>query len=200
MRFCGKTASMEIVLASGSKYKKELFERLGLPFTVAESALDESRWKIPGRDAGSIARELAVAKASEVLKRFPDAVVIGADQVAEIDGTLLDKPITVPNAIEQLTRLSGKTHLLHTAISVRSQGHAREHLEVSKLAVRPLSKEQIERYVAQELPLDCAGSYRFEERGIRLFGAVQTADPTAIVGLPLIALTTILSEFGFGVP
>jgi septum formation protein len=176
-----------------------LLERLGIPFEIRRPDVDEesikSTWK--GSPAGLV-RHLARAKAESVAER--GAVVIGSDQIAVLDGRILGKPGSAGAAITQLTLLSGRTHELITATAIASAGKVDEDANVTRLTMRSLAPAEIERYVAADMPTDCAGSYKLESRGIALFEAIESADHTAIVGLPLIALTTALRNLGFRVP
>jgi septum formation protein len=176
-----------------------LLERLGIPFEIRPPDVDEgsvkSTWK--GSPLGLV-RHLARAKAESVAER--GAVVIGSDQIAVLDGRILGKPGTAAAAVEQLALLSGRSHDLLTATAIASAGKLVEDINVTRLTMRPLSAAEIERYVAADMPTDCAGSYKLESRGITLFEAIESDDHTAIVGLPLIALTTILRNLGYRVP
>lgn len=190
-----------LVLASTSRYRRALLERLGVPFTVAAPAVDEDAYRHLSPDA--MASELARLKAEAV--QMPEALVIGSDQVAEIDGLVLTKPGTPERAVAQLERLAGRTHRLITAVAVHdgARGETWADVDVHRLTMRPLSRALIEAYVAHDRPLDCGGSYRLEGRGIALFSEIQAdpsfADDTAIVGLPLGKLCALLSRAGFEV-
>jgi septum formation protein len=188
-----------LLLASTSSYRRALLERLGVPFEIRPPDVDESSikstWK--GSPLGLV-RHLARAKAESVAER--GAVVIGSDQIAVLDGRILGKPGSAAAAVEQLMLLSGRSHDLITAIAIASAGKIEEEVNVTRLTMRPLSAAEIERYVAADMPTDCAGSYKLESRGITLFEAIESDDHTAIVGLPLIALTSILRNLGYRVP
>ena len=183
----------QIVLASTSRYRHELLCRLGLPFEAAAPDVDERAVALPPRE---MALALASAKAEAVLARFPEAVVIGSDQVATIDGEVLHKPGTEDNAVNQLRRLVGREHELLTAVCVASGDRRLLHLDVHRLTMRPLDDEALRDYVARDRPRDCAGSYRIESLGIALMAKVEGEDFTAIVGLPLMAVTRMLEELG----
>jgi septum formation protein len=191
---------MELVLASTSRYRRELLERLGVSFQSAAPPVDEDAYKRPGIDPAELARDLAVAKASSLSHRFPRAAIIGCDQVAICAGTLLNKPGTAERAVEQLLWLSGRTHELVTALCVWHAGQLYEHTDHTRLTMRPLDRAAVERYVAADQPYDCAGSYKLECRGIGLFASIDTRDPSAITGLPLVALARILVELGWQIP
>ena len=191
---------MELILASTSPWRRELLARLGLPFTCEDPAVDEDAWKSRLSDPRELAITLAREKARAVAAGHPAAGVIGGDQLACIDGTILGKPGTSERAVEQLAQLAGRTHELITAICVCHGGQEREHLDVTRLTMRPLDRAALGRYVAADNPTGCAGSYMLEQRGITLFEQIDSADHTAITGLPLIALTGLLTELGFEIP
>ena len=162
----------------------------------------KENWKreMVGLSPQELAEGLAMAKAASVATIETDALVIGGDQLVSFDGEILGKPGTVDNAVKQLERISGRSHQLITSIAVRQGGKNCVHTDVTKLSLRKLTLEEIRRYVEFDRPLDCAGSYKFESRGIVLFEHITSDDQTAIVGLPLIALTSILREAGFKIP
>jgi septum formation protein len=189
-----------LILASTSRYRREQLAQLGVPFTARAPACDEDALKDPALAPEQLAVHLARAKARSLAAAEPGAAVIGADQVAAIGAEVLGKPGSVERAEAQLARLSGRTHVLVTAVAIAHDGRILEHTDVTRLWMRPLSRSQIERYVASDAPLDCAGSYRIEARGIALFERIESADHTAIVGLPLIALTSMLASLGYPVP
>ena len=147
-----------------------------------------------------MAERLAYQKASSLVSEEPDAAIIGCDQLVSFQGQVFGKPATVERAIEQLETMAGETHELVTALVVIRGERTCRHTDVTKLRMRPLSRAAIERYVAADQPFDCAGSYKLESRGIVLFDQIETDDHTAITGLPLIALTTILRDLGFEIP
>ena len=196
----------DLVLASTSPYRRELLARLGLPFRTRAPACDEAAVKVRLLGAGvplgpsRLAVELARAKAESLRDAEPGAALLGSDQVAAIGDTILGKPGTAAVAAEQLAMLAGRTHVLVTAVALLYQGQLHEHVDVTRLSMRPLSPEQIERYLAADAPLDCAGSYRLEARGIALFERIESADHTAIIGLPLIAVTSMLAAIGCPIP
>jgi septum formation protein len=191
---------MALILASTSPYRRALMERLGLPFRALAPALDEDSLKDPGLGPRLLTERLAEAKARSLVESEPEATIIGSDQVASLDGTILGKPGSEEGAVEQLIRMAGREHQLITSVCVLHRGHPRMHTDVTTLAMRTLSRDEIERYVAADRPIDCAGSYKLESRGITLFERIETQDSTAIVGLPLIALTSMLRELGFAIP
>ncbi len=189
-----------LILASTSRYRRELLNRLGIAFTVEAPAVAENH--LVGEPPQSRALRLAAAKADAVADRHPDAVVIGSDQVAATAMGVLDKPGTASRAREQLSRLSGHSAQFLTAVSIRCQkaGINLDHIETVAVHVRPLSAAEIDRYVAREQALDCAGSFRSEALGITLFSAVESRDPTALIGLPLIWVADALRKAGYALP
>ncbi|MBL8728853.1 MAG: septum formation protein Maf [Planctomycetes bacterium] len=190
----------DLVLASTSPYRRELLARLRLAFTCAPPGVDEGAVKRSGREPAAVVAELARQKATAVAARFPDAIVIGGDQCACLDGAVLDKPGTVAAAIAQLQRLSGRSHELHTAVAIVHPAGLVAWTDVTRLTMRPLSDAEIERYVTAERPLDCAGSYKIEALGIALFERIESADQSAIQGLPLLRLAAELRALGLSVP
>lgn len=192
----------KLVMASTSPYRRALLDRLGVSFDVTTHRCDESQEKLPGADPVVIAASLARRKAQSVRASFPDAWILGGDQVAELDGEVLSKPGTAANALAQLQRLRGRTHRLLTAICLMGpQGQVAEHMQVHELTMRAdLTDAALERYLDFDAPLNCCGSYKIESRGIALFERVSGDDDTAIVGLPLVALVTMLRGAGFEVP
>lgn len=193
----------ELILASTSRYRREQLERLGLTFRSVAPACDEEAIK-QSKPAGTPPRELAealaLAKAESLRATLPEAVIIGGDQIAAIGDTILGKPGNVARAREQLTALSGREHVLVTAIAVVHRGHLWRHTDVATLRMRQLDPEQIHRYVDRDHPLDCAGSYKLERRGVALFERIACEDHSAITGLPLMALARILAEIGYRIP
>jgi septum formation protein len=191
---------VKLVLASTSRYRRELLARLGVPFEARAPLCDEEALKVPGLAPEALAARLALAKAESLRDAEPGAAIIGSDQIAAIDGTILGKPGSAARAEEQLSRLAGRTHALVTAVAVVHPGGVLAHLDVTRLTMRPLGAEALARYVAADAPLDCAGSYRLEALGVALFSRIESADHTAIVGLPLMALTEMLASLGFPIP
>jgi septum formation protein len=188
-----------LILASTSIYRRELLARLRLPFETARPEVDES--PLPGESPQALAERLAVAKAGVIAQREPAAFVIGSDQVAELDGRPLGKPGTRDGAFAQLGAMSGRAVQFRTAVCVRHADQApRLTIDTTTVRFRALSFVEIERYVDAEQPLDCAGSFKSEGLGITLFDAIETADPTALIGLPLIATARLLREAGFVLP
>jgi septum formation protein len=193
---------MDLILASTSAYRRQLLTRLGLPFRCIAPVVDEPAIQalFDAASATDLAEHLAMAKAVSVSRGEPDATILGSDQVCVCDDQILNKPGSSAAAIEQLTFLAGKTHRLITAVCVWHEGTLLRHCDVTRLTMRPLSRDQIVRYVAADQPLDCAGSYKVEARGIGLFESIQSADYTAIIGLPLLAVASLLRQVGWSIP
>lgn len=189
-----------LILASTSRYRKALLERVGLPFTALSPACDEEALKDPRWSPQETAERLAEAKARSLAALHPEAVIIGSDQVCALGSEILHKPGTPARAVDHLLRLQGATHALITAMVVISPRGIHRHTDITRLTMRPLAREALERYVAADHPVDCAGAYKLEQRGVTLFSTIDSADQTAIIGLPLLALTGILTELGFPIP
>lgn len=185
-----------LILGSTSAYRRELLERLRIPFTVESPHVDET--PLPGEAPAALAVRLALAKARAVAERFPDSVVIGSDQVADLDGCPLGKPGNHTRAVEQLQRMRGKTVIFQTAVAVvcAQSGFAQEALAPVKVKFRDLTDAEIEAYLRAEEPYDCAGSAKSEGLGIALLDSIENDDPTALVGLPLIRTSRMLREAG----
>jgi septum formation protein len=179
-----------------------LLERLGIPFRCRAPLLDEEALAIRSADLGprALAERLALAKAVSLCVEEPDATLIGGDQLVSFDGRVFGKPGRGEAAVEQLVAMAGRSHDLITSLAVWHDGQTYLHTDVTTLRMRSLGRDEIERYVAADQPLDCAGAYKLEERGIVLFERIESQDHTAITGLPLIALTTILRMLGFPIP
>ena len=185
-----------LVLGSTSPYRRELLQRLRLPFDCDAPRVDET--PLPGEAPAALARRLALAKAREVAQRHPGAVVIGADQVAELDGQPIGKPGTHARAVAQLQAMRGRRVLFHTALAVLrpDTGFEAEALAPVAVRFRALSDAEIETYLRLEQPYDCAGSAKCETLGIALLDAIDSDDPTALVGLPLIRTAALLRAAG----
>ncbi len=186
----------QLILASTSRYRRELLERLRLPFQVVAPDVDETPFA--GETPPALAKRLAHAKAAAVAARHPHAVVIGSDQVADLDGVAIGKPGNHERATQQLRRMSGRAAVFHTAVSVQcaGSGFAAAALVPVTVHFRPLSDAQIERYLRAEQPYDCAGSAKIETLGIALVAALHSDDPTALIGLPLIQTCELLRRAG----
>ena len=189
-----------VVLGSTSRYRRELLQRLGLPFEVAAPEVDETPQ--PGEAPAALAQRLALAKARAVAERFPEAVVIGSDQVADLTGEPLGKPGTHERAVQQLRRMRGQTVVFQTALAVvcRASGFERQDIAPVRVAFRELDDGEIERYLLAEQPYDCAGSAKSEGLGIALLERIDSDDPTALVGLPLIRTCQMLRAAGVRLP
>lgn len=187
-----------LILASTSVYRRELLGRLRLDFTTARPEVDEQAQ--PGERPDALASRLAAEKAAAVAAQAPDAWVIGSDQVADLDGQALGKPGTLERAHAQLAAMSGRVVRFHTAVSLVGPGRTTHALDLTEVQLRPLPPAEIDRYLAAEPALDCAGSFKCEGFGISLFDAIRSQDPTALVGLPLIALARLLRQAGFEIP
>lgn len=192
--------SQTLILASTSPYRRELLDRLGLPFEVASPQTDESR--ILGESPQAMALRLAEAKAQAVASAHPDALIIGSDQVATVDGLIYGKPGSHERTAEQLRTLSGKTVNFYTGLCLyNARTGVVEVCGVPTLVTfRDLTEEEIERYLRREPAYDCAGSARSEGLGIALLSRIAGDDPSALIGLPLIALCTLLRNHGVALP
>ncbi|WP_276611722.1 Maf family protein [Thiorhodococcus mannitoliphagus] len=189
-------SQMPLVLASTSAFRRELLERLGLSFTTASPDVDEARR--PDEPAQVLVLRLAEAKARAVAKQYPNALIIGSDQVACLDDAILGKPGSRENAIAQLEHASGRTVLFQTGLCLLDtrSGQAQTLVEPFRVHFRRLTRPQIEGYVDREQPYNCAGSFKSEGLGIALFERMEGEDPSALVGLPLIRLTPLLEAAG----
>jgi len=185
-----------VILASPSRYRRELLERLHLPFEVQAPGVDETA--LAGEAPRQLAERLALAKAEAVAAQFPHAVVIGSDQVADLDGQALGKPLTHERAVAQLRQMRGQTLIFQTALAVvcRDTGFCQRDIAPVRVVFRDLSDAAIERYLRLEQPYDCAGSAKSEGLGIGLLDAIESDDPTALVGLPLIRTCRMLRAAG----
>jgi septum formation protein len=190
-------ARQGLILASTSRYRRELLARLRVPFQVVAPEVDESAQ--PGETPAALAQRLALAKAQAVATRHPQALVIGSDQVADLDGRALGKPGGHAAAVAQLRAMSGQRVVFQTAVAlVRADpGYAAVRLAKVEVQVRRLDDARIERYLRLEQPYDCAGSARSEALGIALLESILSDDPTALVGLPLMRTCALLREAGF---
>lgn len=191
-----------LVLASTSAYRAELLRRIVTDFEICAPAVDEAvrGEELPIATATRLARE----KAGAVALKYPACLVIGSDQVADLDGVLLGKPGTLERAQAQLTQCSGRVVALHTAICVADSTSGktllREAVDTTRVVFRSLDTAEIKRYLTIEQPLDCAGSFKVERLGVSLFERIETTDPTALIGLSLIALCRLLRESGMSIP
>jgi septum formation protein len=191
--------AIPLILASTSRYRRELLTRLGVPFAVESPHVDEM--PRPAEGAADLATRLAEAKARAVARAHPHALVMGSDQVAECGGLIFGKPGNFERACSQLDAASGAEVIVHTAVSLVGEDRAisLSHRDVTRVRFRPLDRTEIEEYVRRDQPYDCAGSFRSEGLGVTLFDAMETQDPTALVGLPLIWVTKALRLAGLNV-
>jgi septum formation protein len=186
----------KLILGSTSIYRRELLARLRIPFSIESPRVDETQH--PGETPEAMASRLALAKALAVSQRFPEAVVIGSDQVADLEGLALGKPGTHERAALQLQQMRGKSVIFQTAVVVVCQqsGFSQRALAPVKVRFRNLSDSEIESYLLAEKPYDCAGSAKSEGLGIALLDSIDNDDPTALVGLPLIRTSQMLRAAG----
>jgi septum formation protein len=189
-----------LVLGSTSRYRRELLQRLNLPFDVAAPDVDET--PLPGEAPRALALRLALAKARAVAQQHPDAVVIGSDQVADLAGEPLGKPGEHERAVHQLRQMRDQTVVFQTAVAVVCIATGFEQVDLAPVEVkfRALTDEEIERYLRVEQPYDCAGSAKSEGLGISLLDAIHSDDPTALIGLPLIRTCRMLRAAGLVLP
>ncbi|MDH5708889.1 MAG: Maf family nucleotide pyrophosphatase [Hylemonella sp.] len=190
------STSRRLILGSTSPYRRELLARLNLPFDVASPLVDET--PLTGETPSDLACRLALAKARAVATRFPDAIVIGSDQVADLDGESLGKPGSHERAVRQLQRMRGRTVIFQTAVAVvgLDSGFSQTALAQVQVKFRQLTDAEIESYLQTEKPYDCAGSAKSEGLGIVLLDSIDNDDPTALVGLPLIRTARLLRAAG----
>ncbi len=188
----------KLILASSSAYRKALLERLQLPFECCSPAIDESPLK--AETGHQQAQRLALQKARAVAEKYPEAIIIGSDQVAELKVSdkpcaILGKPGNHVQAVKQLAAQSGQSVSFHSGLAVIYGGVEKSVVDSTEVEFRELTEEQIEHYLSIEKPYDCAGSFKAESLGISLFKAVNSNDPSSLIGLPLIALCKLLREF-----
>lgn len=194
-----KIETPPLLLASTSRYRRELLARLRLPFEAIAPAIEETQQA--GETAESMACRLAQEKARDVARRMPGAVVIGSDQTASLAGRVLGKPGSRERACEQLAACSGMTVVFHTAVCViDAEGRPEGALDTTSVVFRALTRAEVERYVDAEQPFDCAGSFKAEGFGITLFERIDSQDPTALIGLPLIRTAALLRQAGYALP
>lgn len=195
------TPQRPLILGSTSRYRRELVERLNLPFTTVSPDVDET--PLPGEAPGVLALRLALAKAHAVAALHPEAIVIGSDQVSDLNGQPMGKPGTHERAVEMLRAMRGQTVMFHTAVAVVCQatGFAQSDVAVIRTVFRSdLSDDAIERYLRAEQPYDCAGSAKSEGLGISLLDAIHSDDPTALIGLPMIRTCRMVRAAGIALP
>lgn len=187
-----------LVLASTSPYRRELLEKLGLPFTFKKPLIDEEKEKDPRWSPLETAEKLATLKAKSLANL--GSIVIGGDQLVALDNAILGKPHNFENAVKQLLQMQGRTHELITSVCLFDDLKPSLFTNITRLHMKSLSKAQIETYVQWDQPFDCAGSYKIEKKGITLFEKIETSDFTAIQGLPLIELSEKLKQLGMMTP
>ena len=188
------------MLASTSRYRRELLQRLRLPFEAIAPQVDETA--LPGEMPADLAPRLARAKAQAVAALHPDAVVIGSDQIADLDGRAIGKPGAHAAAVRQLQDCAGRSVVFHSAVCVIDGNTGQHHrfVDTTRVVFRDLHAAEIERYLQAEQPYDCAGSFKCEGLGAALFERIESQDPTGLVGLPLISLARVLRQCGYAVP
>ncbi|AOS98034.1 Maf-like protein YceF [Microbulbifer aggregans] len=186
----------QLILASSSPYRRQLLQRLQLPFECSSPHINEEA--TVGETPEALAGRLASEKAQALAARFPDALIIGSDQVADLQGQALGKPGNLETAREQLLACSGEQVVFHTGLSLLDTATGQQRTEVDRFTVhfRKLSEQQILNYLNREQPFDCAGSFKVEGLGIALFEKMEGSDHNSLIGLPLIRLVSLLSEFG----
>ena len=191
---------MQLILASTSRYRRELLQRFGLPFDTARPEVDETA--LPGESPAATAERLSVEKARAVAAHHPQALIVGSDQVACMGIQRFGKPGTIENAVAQLKSMRGNAVVFHTGVALVNAETGRIQVcgVPTRVQFREMDDTEIARYVEKEMPLDCAGSAKAEALGITLLDALSTDDPTALIGLPLIALSRMLRAEGVPLP
>ena len=191
-----QSGQTKLVLASTSRYRRELLSRLHLPFEIISPDVDET--PLPGEAPWATALRLSVLKAQAAAATYPDALIIGSDQVLMLDNEQLGKPGNFDNAFAQLKKMQGRAMVFHTALTLLNSrtGRLQTRDVPTEVHIRSLSDAQIIAYLEKETPYDCAGSAKSESLGIALMERMDSPDPTALIGLPLIALVDLLAEFG----
>jgi septum formation protein len=191
-------ASATFILASSSPYRRQLLERLGLPFTALAPNVDET--PLAGEHAKALSLRLAQMKAEALFPHHPDAWIIGSDQCADLNGQMIGKPGNHERALHQLKQMQGQTVVFHTAVCLLGKAFCKTIHIPTRVRFRNLPESALDHYLKIEKPYDCAGSAKSEGLGIILLEKIESEDPTALIGLPLIALTSLLSEAGFSIP
>lgn len=188
---------MLVVLASQSPYRKAQLTAFGIPFTAQSPKVNEDDLKKTGpQDLAELTRFLALKKAESLAADYPEAIIIGSDQLAELSGERLDKPGGQEQALNQLRRMAGRTHQLITSVAVIYKGQRLVETEITRLHMRQVDDRFLKAYVALDQPYDCAGSYKIERAGLALLDRIEGTDPSAIQGLPLISLTRLFTRLG----
>jgi len=191
------TLPYPLILASTSKYRGELLSQLGWDFKAQAPGVDEDQFKNDTLTPHDLALTLSECKALAVFKNNPDACVIGSDQVCTLGTKIFSKPYTTEAAFRQIKEMQGKAHQLLTAVTIISPLGKEHFVNTTTLHMRNLTDEEIRSYINADNPVDCAGSYKLEGRGIKLFQKIEMSDHTAIIGLPLIELTSLLMKWGY---
>ena len=193
-----RTLPRPFVLASTSPYRRALLERLGVAFEIASPQVDEEVLKRDLRDPEALVLALAREKARSLAARFPEALILGSDQAVDLDGEVLGKPGTPEAAVRQLLRLAGREHRLLTAVALHDarSGETRDHTDVHVVRLRSITEAEARDYVLRDRPLECAGAYRVESLGIALVESLRGEDYTAVIGLPLMAVVSLLAAAG----
>ena len=194
----GNLQTQPLILASSSIYRRDLLARLGLPFEAISPEVDER--PLPNEGVAALALRLAIAKAAAIAKLHPNAWVIGSDQAADLHGEAIGKPGNFNNALLQLQRMRGQTVYFHTAVCLMRADYSVAMNVTTEVRFRDLPDTTLISYLKLEQPYDCAGSAKCEGMGIALLESIRSDDPTALVGLPLIALSTLLRDAGFEIP
>ena len=189
-----------IILASTSIYRKQELDRLKLSFTTASPDIDEDSLKSQGLDHIQLSRQLSVLKARNISRHHSEAIVIGGDQVASFNGSILNKPNTKEKAFEQLKALTGNEHKLITSMAIIASGQEYLHTCIATMRMRQLNDEQIVRYIDKDEPLHSCGSYRLEALGISLFESIDCEDYSSIIGIPLMWTAKTLTKLGVSIP
>ena len=191
---------MQLILASTSPYRRAQLEAFGLKFRAEKPKADESALKLSGpKDLEELTRFLSEKKARSLESDFPEALIIGSDQLADLSNERLDKPGSFAAAKAQLQRLSGHEHRLITSVALVSKGRCWIHTDITRIRLKMLSEAEIESYLETDEPFDCAGSYKIEKAGMALVEKIETKDPSAIQGLPMLGLTRGFQELGVSI-
>jgi septum formation protein len=194
----GNLQTQPLILASSSIYRRDLLARLGLPFKAISPEVDECA--LPNEGVASMALRLAIAKAAAIAKDHPNAWVIGSDQAADLRGEAIGKPGNFDNALLQLQRMRGQTVFFHTAVCLMRADYSVAMNITTEVRFRDLPDATLINYLRIEQPYDCAGSAKCEGMGIAMLESIRSDDPTALIGLPLIALSALLRDAGFEIP
>lgn len=190
----------QLILASTSKYRQSLLQKINIPFEAIAPEVDEEQFKKLNLTPLELATRLAKEKSQAVARKFPQAVVIGSDQVACVDEMILDKPGHHENALIQLKMMNNREHKLYTAVCLCYENKTVEFIDTTTLLMKNCTDNQLDRYLKTDKPYDCAGSYKIESLGITLFERIDCQDFNAITGLPLIQLCHYLTKMGYELP